>query len=96
VAVTTNASPEEEFTGVDRPVGQVARAQRLSRTIEMQATGIIWGGVLASVLGVLALIATNDKLIAGLLTFGGAAIVFGGLIRGAYAHYLYWRMATDD
>ena len=61
--------------------GELARKR--SRTAEVQA-----------IAGVVVLLAVGDKLIAGLMTFGGALIVLLGLLRGAYGHYIYWRTAT--
>ena len=72
--------------------GELARKR--SRAAELQAVVAMWLGVLLAIAGVVVLIALSDKLIAGLMTFGGALIVLLGLVRGAYGHYIYWRTAT--
>jgi len=70
-------------------------ARQRSRAVELQAVAIMWLGVALAVAGIGVLIPTGDKLVAGALTFGGAGILLVGLLRGAYGHYLYWRMATS-
>jgi hypothetical protein len=90
------ASPEAASPEAASPEAARSReAKRRSRAVEVQAAGLLWLGVLTAVLGVLVLVTLDDKLFAGLLTFGGAAVILAGLLRGAYGQYLYWRMATD-
>ena len=92
--MTTKTSAAED--AVASPEAARSReAKRRSRAVEVQAAGLLWLGVLTAVLGVLVLVTLDDKLFAGLLTFGGAAVILAGLLRGAYGQYLYWRMATD-
>ena len=93
-------STEHETVGSEIRSDAAARerrgelARKRSRTAEIQAVAAMWIGVLLAIAGVAVLIGMGDKLIAGLMTFGGAIVVLLGLVRGAYGHYIYWRTAT--
>jgi hypothetical protein len=85
---------DEDVADLSARASRSEAARRRSRTVVLQGHLIMWLGVASTVAGIGVLVAVGDKLIAGGMTFGGAGLVMIGLLRGAYGHYLYWRMST--